>query len=431
MKRVIAVGGGKGGVGKSLIAANLAITLAQTGRRVILVDADLGGANLHTLFGLDRPKHLLEQFISRDVEHLDELLIPTQCEGLSLICGGMPILGTANPKFSQKVRLINHITALDTDVLIMDIGAGVGFNVLDLFNAAAIRLVVFTPQLTSLHNGYGFLKAAILRKLQRHISKEARAHLTSAGPEAGGESLATVLNRLAKHAPGQAHDALQLVDDYLVFLVGNMIRSKNENQVLAAIGNMIKDHLQLNAPVIGLVRYGEKMLRSVNERRPFMYWAGIESNAEAFRSMAARVLRVRLDGRYQRRSSLPGAEPAPSAPLQPYERKDPRFPVNWRAILTRRGKEYLGKMVNLAHGGAMVVFVRKVDAGVYGEPARLTIGPTNDGDTVTLAVEERHRDDSWRRLGFAFLDVKGRDQEKLERLVATAAAATAMDRKKE
>jgi flagellar biosynthesis protein FlhG len=54
-RRIIAIGGGKGGVGKSLIAANLAIYLSQLGKRVVLIDADLGGANLHTFVGVDRP----------------------------------------------------------------------------------------------------------------------------------------------------------------------------------------------------------------------------------------------------------------------------------------------------------------------------------------------------------------------------------------
>ena len=74
-RRILSVGGGKGGIGKSLISANLAIALARRGKRVVLVDADLGGANLHTTLGLDLPRRTLSDFIDRKVERLEEVEI--------------------------------------------------------------------------------------------------------------------------------------------------------------------------------------------------------------------------------------------------------------------------------------------------------------------------------------------------------------------
>src|SRR5205823_10349069 len=74
-RRVIAVGGGKGGIGKSLVSANLGIALAQKGKRVVLVDADLGGANLHTCLGVAQPQVTLSDFVSKKVNTLDELMI--------------------------------------------------------------------------------------------------------------------------------------------------------------------------------------------------------------------------------------------------------------------------------------------------------------------------------------------------------------------
>src|SRR3989442_4902140 len=83
--QVWAVGGGKGGTGKSLVAASLGIHLAQMGRRVILVDGDLGAPNLHTILGMDPPPLALSDFIKRRIESIATVLLQTGTERLSLI----------------------------------------------------------------------------------------------------------------------------------------------------------------------------------------------------------------------------------------------------------------------------------------------------------------------------------------------------------
>lgn len=425
-KRVLAIGGGKGGVGKSLVASNLAIAMAQLGKDVVLVDADLGGANLHTIFGMDRPRFLLEQFIGRDVENLEQILLPTAQKGLRLICGGMPVLGTANPKFAQKQRLINHIKKLETEIIILDTGAGAGFNVLDLFNAADKQLVVFTPQLTSLHNGYGFLKAAILRALQRAISAEARKFLSSSGPETAGESLEAALSRLLSKAPEESQKVNEVLQRISISIVGNMLRSRKEDPVMGAISKMVQDHLQIEAPVIGLIRYGEKLLKSVNDRRPFMFWAGIESNAETFRNLAVLLSPREEEHREEPESRIEKASEHTNIHNQNYERKEPRYPIHCQATLQRNAKSYLGRLSNVAYGGGLVIFDTEIDNTGHQAIATLVIGPTRDGETITLKVEERHRDPSGKKLGFAFHIVDDEDRASLDRLVAYAAASTAM-----
>ena len=104
--KLTAVGGGKGGVGKSLTSVNLATYFALQGRRVVLIDGDLGGADLHTLLGMAPPRLSLASFIKREVETLDEILVETPVPGLRLMAGGSDILGLANPQFAQKMKLI-------------------------------------------------------------------------------------------------------------------------------------------------------------------------------------------------------------------------------------------------------------------------------------------------------------------------------------
>ncbi|MEO1171999.1 MAG: P-loop NTPase, partial [Myxococcota bacterium] len=97
-RKIIAIGGGKGGIGKSMIAANIGVHFAQTGGSVVMVDADLGGANLHTCLGVGVPESTLTDFIARRVDNLAQVVSPTSIERLGLISGALDFLGAANPK---------------------------------------------------------------------------------------------------------------------------------------------------------------------------------------------------------------------------------------------------------------------------------------------------------------------------------------------
>src|SRR5690606_20602083 len=101
MAQVWAVGGGKGGVGKSFVTANLASQLAMDGYKVIVIDLDLGGANVHTCLGVGVPTVSLSDFIQKRVYTLEELCVPTPIKNLSLISGANDSLTIANLKYSQ------------------------------------------------------------------------------------------------------------------------------------------------------------------------------------------------------------------------------------------------------------------------------------------------------------------------------------------
>ena len=100
----------------------------------------------------------LASFIKREVETLDEILVETPVPGLKLMAGGSDILGLANPQFAQKMKLIRHLKKLAADEVILDLGAGTSFAVLDLFNAAAERIAIAHPDPTAIQDTYAFLK---------------------------------------------------------------------------------------------------------------------------------------------------------------------------------------------------------------------------------------------------------------------------------
>ena len=140
MTVAISIGSGKGGTGKTMIIANLAILLAKRGKKVCLVDLDLGGADTHILLGLFEPKRTLTDFFTRRVDSLAEVVhtFPS-LYGLSFIPGSGDTLQTANINFQEKQRLLRGLADIDCDVLLLDVGAGTNYHALDFFMHSDLR----------------------------------------------------------------------------------------------------------------------------------------------------------------------------------------------------------------------------------------------------------------------------------------------------
>ena len=155
--RTITVSSGKGGVGKTSVVANLAIALAQAGRRVIILDADLGLANIDVVFGI-RPQKTLTDVIS-GASTLDQILINGPC-GIQIIAGGSGIADLAQLDTKGSQRLIDQLRFLEdrTDYLLIDTGAGISQNVISFCLAADQIVVVTTPEPAALADAYGIIK---------------------------------------------------------------------------------------------------------------------------------------------------------------------------------------------------------------------------------------------------------------------------------
>jgi len=170
-----AVASGKGGVGKSVVSASLAVGLAQSGPRVVVVDLDLGGANQHSLFGCERAPHTLNDFLRGRVKTLDEALTDTSVSGVRLLSGARGALDIANACHAQKTKILRALGKIDAAHVVLDLGAGSHFHTLDAFLAADRRVLVVTPEETAVENAYHFLKAAFFRAL-REVARKPEIH---------------------------------------------------------------------------------------------------------------------------------------------------------------------------------------------------------------------------------------------------------------
>jgi len=272
MKKLWSIGGGKGGIGKSIFTLGLGITLAQMGKKIILIDADLGGANLHTLMGVRYPAFSLEDFILKRVDRLEEIVIETQIEGIGLICGADDILGAANPKFAQKIRLLNQLEDLPADLVFLDLGAGTSFNVLDFFNYSAGKIAVFTNQSTSLQNVYGFIKSAIFRFLSREFTRDEDVLLLlhhTGNRHAKLNSLEDILAHLQEKAPEKYNRLKDMMDHFNIFLVVNMVKTEMDRKAGQIIQKVCADFLGMRPQIFGSLVYDPAVEKAINQMLPF------------------------------------------------------------------------------------------------------------------------------------------------------------------
>ncbi|UCG99868.1 MAG: P-loop NTPase [Deltaproteobacteria bacterium] len=170
---IIAVGGAKGGIGKSIFAANLGVFLASKGKRTVLVDLDLGGANLHLYLGETLLEKNINDFLSRRAPTLEKIMVPT-LYGPQLIGGDSSQLGAANIAFAKKLGLLGSIKRIDADYVIIDLGGDTSYNIIDFFLAADQGIVMTTRDPASCLDAYNFIKVALYRRLNRLFGPESR-----------------------------------------------------------------------------------------------------------------------------------------------------------------------------------------------------------------------------------------------------------------
>lgn len=267
------VAGGKGGTGKTFLVSCLGTLLAKRQNRVTLVDLDLGGANLHSFFGLLGPRRSLTTFFESH-SRLEDLDAPTGVENLSLISGNVESVTSGSIKFSQKLKLLRQMARLEARYLIVDLGAGCHPHTLDMFNAANRMIVVLIPEITSVENVYVFIKNALFRKINGALKVQARRNLVR---QSWNDRAALGLNNLKDlidHLRGQDPGVSEVLDRELaafrVNIVVNMARDQKDVGLGLSVKSILQKYLGLEATFSGPVSYDDAVWKSLREGRPFM-----------------------------------------------------------------------------------------------------------------------------------------------------------------
>jgi len=270
--RIIAVGGGKGGVGKTMVVANLAAALAQAGRRVIAVDTDLEGANLHTALGVSAPRTSLADFVAGRERDLRRLLIDTPIAGLRMVAGTHGNLGLAQPKHFRRVEMLTELRQLGADVALIDLGAGTHPSVMDYFLGGDDGVLVLTPEPTSVENAYSFLRAAFYRRLRDSLTSDAVRDVLNQAMDQGNErGIRTPLDLLREVRALSTEEGERFVASIRGFrplLVVNGVRSAEDIRLGFAVRSVCRKYFGLDAEYLGYVNHDEAVGQAVRARRP-------------------------------------------------------------------------------------------------------------------------------------------------------------------
>lgn len=306
--KIWAVGGGKGGVGKTLVASSLGIFLASCGKRVLIVDADFGAANLHTFFGVQGAKHSLSNFLKGEVADFGSLIVDSGVMNLFLACGGKDSLDVADLNEKGVAALKSVLFKAPYDYVVLDIGPGTGASHLDLFLMAQTGVVVTSGEPTSVENSYRFLKCLLLRKMREAVMssedtalKNALTVLFTGSSSQRVKTISDILLQLKLMDPEKGALLNELMGGMDIGIIVNNANGSVEPDFGASIERACSDYFGVGIRHLGDVGRDEKIPESVRLRKPLVVHAPESGAARELRECFMRL--ISSDGRLSQRAS--------------------------------------------------------------------------------------------------------------------------------
>ncbi len=241
--RTITVTSGKGGVGKTSLVANMAICLSQAGQKVIVLDADLGLANIDVVFGV-RPKYSLIDVINGD-KNIDEIMVQGP-RGVQIIAGGSGVSELADIEASKAERLFSQLSFLEdkADFLLIDTGAGINSSVLAFCKAADQVIVITNTEPTSLTDAYGIIKVISGQKATTNVS--------------------LMVNRVEDDEEGM--------------------------QVYERLAKVAKDFLDFDVHLMGILPQDRNMHIAIRQQTPLMIFSPMSPAAKELRQIVSKTI---------------------------------------------------------------------------------------------------------------------------------------------
>jgi len=277
--KILAIGSGKGGVGKTVIAASLGLGLAMLKKRVVVVDVDLGGANLHKVVGIEKPDKTYYQFYNREYRRLSDLFIEhPHFENMRILIGTGDLLEIANLRYHQRMRFIRNLMEIDADFVILDLGAGSSYNVLDFFLTADQGIVVVNPDTLSILDGYNFVKKAFYRKITRtlKVHKEVLDLIQKSARTEAHRSPSVVkdlLKNVTKLDTSAGKKMERLLSEFRPTLLVNGIVGSEDETKSRAVMVAAKELLSIDMEYLGAIHKDENIPESVEAQTPFLSYS--------------------------------------------------------------------------------------------------------------------------------------------------------------
>lgn len=272
-RKILPIASGKGGVGKSVLVANLGISLASFGQRTVLVDLDLGGSNLHTYLGMKNRNLGIGNFISDKSVSFQDIRVRSPYPNLDFVPGDVLVTGAANLSHGQKRSVISNIEKMDADYILLDLGSGSHFNTLDFFLMSNSGLLVSTPQAPAILNAYGFLKNAVFRLIQQTLAshKGATRYLNDVLRDKQPNStpgIAQILEGVGKVSRRSEQEAREALGQLRPSIVVSMGDRPEDMEIVQSLRTLIETKLEVNPICLGFLYFDYIVREAVGDTVP-------------------------------------------------------------------------------------------------------------------------------------------------------------------
>ena len=293
MPEIYSIGGGKGGVGKSFIVASLGALLAKQGKKVVLVDLDLGASNLHTFFGVKNPKSGIDSFLDKTVKKLEDTAVPTSVPNLSIISSLHCPVEIANLYHAQKQKIISSLRNLPYEYILLDLGAGTHLNTLDFFLTSENGIIILTPEPTSIENSFRFMKAVYLRRLKHIIKQHAfnsAVRHTVVDPNNAAIKSHEIIKTVLKYDPENEAFLKKKLNQLNFKLIINQFRKNLDPKLGEKIQTACNRHFYSSFQFLGNVSYNAGVYDSVLSQKLFVLKYPFTTSSVDLKKIADKII---------------------------------------------------------------------------------------------------------------------------------------------
>lgn len=292
--QIIPIASGKGGVGKSLLAANLAIALAQAGKKVVLADLDLGASNLHLVLGVNTNKIGIGTFLTKASEFKD-IIIQTDYKNLRFIPGDSEIPGFAALKIYQRNSIVKEMIKLDADFLILDLGAGTHLGILDFFLLSPQGIIITSPSVTATLDAYIFLKNIVFRMMCSSFSLKSKGgnYLEKLKTDTHGMQhmyIPKIIEELEKIDPKNTADFLKKFKKFRPRIIMNLIDDPKDAEKASKIRRSVNNYLNIDIEHLGIIYNDTIQNNALASRLPVIIYKPQAMISQAIYRIADKII---------------------------------------------------------------------------------------------------------------------------------------------
>ncbi len=295
MAKILPIASGKGGVGKSFFVSNLSVILGEMGQKIVAVDLDLGGSNLHSILGIKNNLKGLGYFINNKNAQFNEIVHETEYKNLRFIPGDSLYVGTANLPFFRKKKIITELNKLDADWVILDLGSGTALNTIDFFLISNCGILVTTPDLTAILNLYSFIKNAVYRYMTMVFPKKTEVGMrlieaVSMKLEKDDLRFYELLRLIQKDLPDDAAKIESCLKTFYPKMIMNMSTNEHDIAFGENLRGLIHKNIGLDVEYLGLLPFEPAAKQSILARQPLYHFMQNSKWIDNCKRIAERML---------------------------------------------------------------------------------------------------------------------------------------------